>query len=109
LQWVSQHLVIVDTAGSWHGNTSVNRVRISGTTGHVTGTTHLLNHGFEVGSTVQYWIQGRTIVGPDRSRHNTHDFLGFWRYPAGGESKHVLRDLASGGLWGTTISIGKQR
>jgi hypothetical protein len=104
MQWFKRDLVIVDTADAWRGTATVNRVHISGTSGEVVGTTNLESNGFEVGSTVQYWIQGHVIIGPDRSRHNTHDYLAFWRYPHGGESQRVFRDLAAGGLWGTAIS-----
>jgi hypothetical protein len=53
---------------------------------------------------VQFWLQGHTMIGPDRVRGG-NGLLNFWRYPAGGWPKKIIRrpDHAIR-LFGVTIS-----
>ena len=106
MQWDGANLVVVNAGGNWRGPTIVDRVQISGTSGKIVGTTHLKSHDGAVAAYVQYWIKNRKIIGPVRSSGDGHNFLGFWRYPAGGRSLQTLRHLNSGRLWGVVVSTG---
>jgi hypothetical protein len=107
MQWVNGGLVIVDAGAPWRSPTPIDRVTVSGSKGVVVGTTYLKSHYGAVAAYVQYWIQGRNIVGPERAPGDEHRFLGFWLYPSGKMPSQTLRHLNSGGLWGTVVSVAK--
>jgi hypothetical protein len=108
MQWDGQYLAITDMAGGTHGPTPIKRVQISGNSGMIVGTTFLRSRGNRKASiSVQYWIQGGTIVGPDHSIGGSTSLLEFWRYPAGGRAKKVLKPSGASELWGTTVSMAR--
>lgn len=107
MQWVNGGLVIVDAGAPWRTPTPVDRVTVSGSKGVVVGTTYLKSRYGAVAAYVQYWIQGRNIVGPERAPGDEHRFLGFWPYPLGKMPSQTLRHLNSGDLWGTVVSVAK--
>lgn len=102
MQWNDGGLVIVNDTGN-RTATPVDRVHISGSTGTVVGTTYLSRHADAVAAYVQYWIEGTKIVGPARTGGDGHDYLGFWRYPAGGASVRLFKPNY-GFLWGAVVS-----
>jgi hypothetical protein len=105
MQWDGKYLAITDMASGTHGPTPIKRVQISESSGMIVGTTLLRSRGDrKAGISVQYWIDGRTIVGPDHSIGGTTRLFEFWSYPAGGRAKKVLKPSGAIELWGTTIS-----
>jgi len=50
---------------------------------------------------VQFWIQGRKVIGPDLLAADA----GFWRYPAGGTIMKTLTGFAD--PFGSTVSLAK--
>ena len=106
IQWDGQYLA---TAGS--SDNVVDRIAVSGSTGTIEGTTQLNLRGHDAFGyyDVQWWIQRGEIVWPFMTKHPTESHIGFWRYPAGGDSVNVIR--APGGIrrlrlpLGVTVSI----
>jgi hypothetical protein len=109
MQWDDSELAIDDLTGNSHGPTMIDRVRVSGSTATIVGTTLLTSRrNGKVESYVQYWIQSGTIVGPGNSNKGTTRILQYWRYPKGGRR---TKDLMPGGaieLWGTAVSLAKR-
>lgn len=110
MQWDGKYLAIVDTAGGSVGPTPVRLVSVSGTTGTVVQTIFLKSRGNRKATLgVQYWIQGRRILGPNHSREDQTKLFEFWRYPKGGRTQSVVRPPGARVLWGTTVSVGPNR
>jgi hypothetical protein len=90
IQWDGRYLAIADEYAS-----TIDQFAISGSTGTQAGATQL-NGATGIG---QFWIQGGTVVVPDRIKH-----LGFWNYPAGGSAKKMISlSLA----YGATVSLAR--
>lgn len=60
----------------------IYQLKVSNLIGTLVSTVQLVGGG----DVVDYFIDGKTIVGPDASNDN----VGFWRYPAGGKKTHAL-------------------
>jgi hypothetical protein len=107
MQWDGQNLAMADLSGekAKSGPTRIRRVRISGTTGTIVGTTLLESKkNRRVVFAVQYWIQGHTIIGP--SQQNKYPrIVTMWRYPQGGKATVTLRAQKAILLWGNTVSL----
>lgn len=103
LQWDGTELALAVPlgAGRQKGPTTIYRVKVSGTTGTVVGTTLLYNGktNHNSGVEVQYWLQLRTIIGAD----GRYAKIGLWRYPQGGYPTHVIRQDTNG--YGITVSV----
>jgi hypothetical protein len=101
LQWDGSYLTVAQPGGVNHSRnapTTIYRIRANGSTGTIVGQTKLTNlHDRAQHLAVQYWIDGKQIIEPDRF---TFDF---WSYPAGGKPARVISSLP-GQLWGTTVS-----
>jgi hypothetical protein len=91
VQWRSGSLAVGDEAIG-----VIYQFSIKGTTGTETGNTPLTGS-----STVnQFWIQGKTVIGPSFNSSSTL----FWSYPAGGVAK---KTIASPYPFGSTVSLAK--
>jgi hypothetical protein len=111
LQWNKGNLVVAAYDGS-EGIQNVYRVKISGTTGTIVGTTSLqynLHNKHEKYLIFgQFWVQGASIVGP-----NFHGDRGLrpslWRYPKGGKQVRLFGSpgfrMSIGGGAGVTVSV----
>jgi hypothetical protein len=85
------------------GFTDIYHVRVSGTTGHLVGTTSLP----KAIPYVQYWIEGAKILGADSGKR-----VESWPYPAGGKPTKVAHAHRHGpgrpGLVGIVVSEAKK-
>jgi hypothetical protein len=93
MQWTGARLVVssLTHVQSKHGPQPIYEIQVSGTNGVVTGPVLLHSpHDMNPYGGVQFWLQGHTLIGPDRARGGNR-FLNFWRYPAGGWPKKIIR------------------
>jgi hypothetical protein len=103
LQWNKNQFVVVARTSSQKGPQPVYNVRISGSMGYVSGPVMLsTKHDKHVEIPVQYFIQGKTLIGP--ALHGGLNLIDFWKYPAGGNPIKVLKDSGSA-VTGETLSL----
>ena len=57
--------------------------------------------GFHVEIPVQYFIRGKTFIGP--ALHQGLNLIDFWEYPAGGDPIKTVKDFGSA-VTGETVS-----
>ncbi len=99
IQWDGKNLAIEDVSTD-----TLYRVKVSGSSGSVVGTTHLSARSHLV---VQFWIQGRTIVVPYGTLNREVKKVGFWPYPAGGSPSKSIGVRKAAELIGATVSLAK--
>lgn len=100
LQWDGKYLAIDDDSGR-----SINRIKVSGTTGTVEGTTHLSGATFYGYWT---WLEGGTFISPIFTGGHDDKAMDFWSYPSGGKpSKRLPRSdfKSKGPIRGMTVSV----
>lgn len=114
MQWDGSYISIVGQiplnahpdhgGGGAKGPVHLYRVAVSGSGGAIVSESSLESpNGKHVGDLVQYWIAGKTIIGPGFYAQGKEGLL-IWRYPEGG---HAIQKLpAPWGPWGTTLSPG---
>jgi sugar lactone lactonase YvrE len=90
VQWDGSDVAVGDQAAD-----VIYRVRVTGLTASIIGTTSLAG-GLDV---VQFWKQGKVVVGPDSLAGDAP----FWRYPEGGSPIKTIAGLA--GPEGATVSL----
>jgi hypothetical protein len=100
VQWDGNAIALEDTSTD-----TVYRIKVSGSTGTVVGTTRFKNSRSDL--IVQFSIQGHTIVVPFGARQRVARSIGFWSYPAGGAPSKVIGKLGASELVGTTISLAR--
>jgi hypothetical protein len=105
IQWDGMYMTIQDRLRA-----SLYRLKISGSTAKVEGTTEF----DEKGLAEQSWIQGSNIVIPYRRSVKATTTLGFWKYPVGGTPTKMIskKSWEHGGLaafTGTTVSLATKR
>ena len=106
MQWDGQDLAIATIPNHAHGPTLIDRVQVSGTAATIIGSISLDSRGNRHETQeVQYWVQGHTIVGPDKIG-DRYSFIEFWHYPAGGNPSNVVRDIGRQ-PWGVTVSLAQ--
>ena len=81
VQWDGKHLAIGDTGVS---PSIIYRFSLSGSGGTEVGSTTL--NGSKM--VEQFWIQGKTVVGPDY--YYSGAGVGFWPYPGGGNPDRTI-------------------
>jgi len=99
VQWDGTYI----TATSQNAN-KIYRLRLSGSTGKVIGTTQLKGPGRN--TTSQSWIQGNTIIAPTGPGH-ANDRVGFWNYPGGGKAFTIVNLGNHADVVGATVSLGQ--
>jgi hypothetical protein len=97
VQWNGNELALEDTSTD-----ILYRIKLSGSTGTVVGTTRFKNSRSDL--IVQFTIAGHTIVVPFGARRRVARSIGFWSYPAGGAPTKVVGKLGASELVGTAIS-----
>jgi hypothetical protein len=110
MQWTGGSLLVssLTHVQSKHGPQPIYEIRVSGSSGVVSGPL-LLHSPRDVNpyGPVQFWLQGHTLIGPDRNRGG-NGLLNFWHYPAGGWPKKIIRRPGHAfGLYGVTMSNAK--
>ncbi len=107
MQWTGSSLLVSSLAHvqSKHGPQPIYEIRISGSNGVVSGPVLLHSpHDMNPYGAVQFWLQGHTLIGPDRVRGG-NGLVNFWHYPAGGWPKKIIRRPGHAfGLYGVTMS-----
>jgi hypothetical protein len=107
MQWYRSALVASGVTQSKIGPQPIYQIRISGSSGIVSGPTLLRSaHNLNPFRYVQFWSEGKTIVGPDRGRTGVAwtDLLNFWRSTGGSPKESVRRPNGALNLWGVTLS-----
>ena len=104
VQWDGKHMAV--SSGPERRPASIYRLRISGSTATVAGTTNLSTQKDVY--TGQFVLQGRTVVGLGNYKRGATVFL--WRYPRGGSP---YRKASKAGhryeLRGAAISVASSR
>jgi hypothetical protein len=98
VQWDGNQIALEDTSTD-----TVYRIKVSGSTGTVVGTTRFKDSRSDL--IVQFSIQGHTLVVPFGARERVARSIGFWSYPAGGAPSKVIGKLGADELVGTTVSL----
>lgn len=112
MQWDGSYISIVgyprvnaqpDNGGKGQGPVQLYRVAVSGSSGTVVSENALKSpDGKHVNFAVQYWIAGKTIIGPGYYPQGGEGVL-TWHYPKG----HITHKIpARWGPWGVTLSRG---
>jgi hypothetical protein len=104
LQWDGKYLAIND----FYETGTVNRVKVSGSSGTIESTTSLGGAQFYGFWT---WLQDGTFISPISRGHGDKK-IGFWSYPSGGNpTKRLPRtDFKSKGtIQGVTVSVAPSR
>jgi hypothetical protein len=100
LEWDGRDLAI-----ETRENPEIYRVRVSGSTGKVVGTTQLTGVGNRA---TQSWIANGTIAVPTGPRSKRAIEIILWNYPAGGNPTKTITGFIGGGhqmIDGVTFSI----
>jgi len=106
IQWASNVLAIANVSGVSHSDQLIYKVRVSGNSGRVTGPILLSNsRGTHAVGSVQFWIQGRTIIGPGYKPPGINGILEFWKYPKGGLATKTILSKNNRAFFGVTVSI----
>jgi hypothetical protein len=92
VQWDGSHLAIGDQSAA-----VIYEFSISGSVGTKVGSTPLTGSK----DVVQFWIQGKRVVGPDAGLKD----VGYYKYPAGGSPTKTITGL--GEPVGATVSRAK--
>ncbi len=80
MQWDGNALAVADGCCGSHGALAVYQVQVAGGSGRVSGQTLLRSKGNRKRVNLQLWIQGNTIVGPDRGV-GKRPIVNVWKYP----------------------------
>ena len=81
VQWDGKYVAVGDEAAE-----AIYRFAISGSTGTLEGTLDL----GDAQSVIEWWIDGKTVVGAD----DLPSTIWYWRYPAGGSpKKSITKDI----------------
>jgi hypothetical protein len=107
MQWTGSSLLVssLTHVESKHGPQPIYEIRVSGSSGVVSGPLLLHSpHDMNPYGAVQFWLEGHTLIGPDRNRGGD-GLLNFWHYPRGGWPKKIIhRPGHAFGLYGVTMS-----
>jgi hypothetical protein len=101
VQWDGKHMTVTSNNAD-----AIFRLKISGSTGTVVGTTRLRGPGRE--ATSQSWIQGTTIIapiGPGKADNR----VGLWDYPRGGKAFMIAPLGRHATAIGATVSVAPSR
>lgn len=106
VQWNGRYLTV--SSNPWRKPITIYRLHISGSKGHVVGSTMLtsrLNYYFG-----QTWTQGRTIIGFGLFKRGYQNAY-FWPFPKGGHPGGSIRKVAQikQELSGATVSLASSR
>jgi hypothetical protein len=104
VQWDGRNMTVSSTTLLGRQPLLIYRLRISGSTASVIGTT-VLDSGKNVYNG-QVWIQGKTVIALGPYKRGYQNAF-FWAYPAGGNDRRAINKV--GGLkqtlWGVTVSL----
>lgn len=113
VQWDGTHMTVSSAAypqgRKGAGNVSVYRLKISGSSASVIGTTKLVSRGSNRHAG-QIWIQGNSVIG--FSSYKGFWNATFWPYPAGGKAPFNIKKILAtnqGFLAGVTVSVAPSR
>jgi hypothetical protein len=93
IQFDGKHVAIDDL-----GSNIVYQLRFSGSKAIVIGSTPL--NGVGKWTVEQFWIQGKTLIGPD-----SNSTVYFWKYPAGGSPVKSIQGFTLN--VGSTVSVSR--
>jgi hypothetical protein len=100
VQWDGTYVAIEDLSYP-----VIYQFQVSGSAATRKGTTTLSGAGVWGG---QSWIQGGTVVVPFTKTGYSPNKFGFWKYPAGGTAKKIIKKhLGAGALAGATVSVAR--
>lgn len=97
VQWDGKYVAVGD---QYYGNgpaSAIYRVRVSGSSGTVVGTT-LLKQGTDEVQVVQFWKRGTKVIGGNVDAQSAD----IWKYPAGGNAGKIITGLKI--PYGATVS-----
>jgi hypothetical protein len=110
MQWTGSSLLVSSLAHvqSKHGPQPIYQIRVSGSSGVVSGPLLLHSpHNLNPYGSVQFWLEGHTLIGPDRDRDG-NGLLNFWHYPRAGWPRKTIHHPGAFGLYGVTMSKANQ-
>jgi DNA-binding beta-propeller fold protein YncE len=91
VQWDGNHIAV----GDQHAGI-IYQLQIADSGATVVGSTPLNDSKDVVG----FWIDGKTVVGPDAVRRD----VGYWSYPSGGSPARIIRDRVLNQPIGAVVS-----
>ncbi len=106
IQWVGDSFIVSGSdVQSKFGPQPIYKVRLSQGVGKVSGPILLRSpHNLNPYEGVQFWMQGHTLIGPDR-KGPLLELVNFWHYPSGGWPKKIIRRPGGAiNLHGVTVS-----
>lgn len=83
------------------GDTKIVRLKISGSTATIVGTTHLKSIR---GRALQSWLDGDKIFVPYGKGGQYANIIGIWKYPKGGNVETRYRNIGRS-FYGVTVSV----
>jgi hypothetical protein len=99
LQWDGKYLAIDD----FYYTGTIYRVRVSGSSGTIEGTTSLGGAQFYGFWT---WLKNGTFISPIYTGYDKDSLMDFWSYPSGGNPKKKLPNrVGVRRIWGITVSV----
>ena len=101
VQWDGKDVAIEDVSDD-----VLYRVKVSGLSGKVVGTTTF--KGPRADELQQFWLQGKTLVMPYGTSTRQMHKIGLWAYPAGGSPTADLTVPGSVELLGVTVSAASK-
>jgi hypothetical protein len=106
LQWEKDRLVMSGAGGGvTQGPVKIYEAQISGTAGTVSGPIYLSGpHDRKAPPYVQFWIQGRSIAGPEWT-HDGDGRVDLWNWPSGGNPTKTISPKGASGFVGVTVSL----
>jgi hypothetical protein len=107
IQWNGGGLAVADGTSGSHGEEAIYQVLVQGTNATIESTTWLWSRGNRKEPGVQFWIQGKNIIGPGHT-FSTKGRIEFWRYPRGGKPTKVIQPPGAAGLTGAVVSIASK-
>ena len=108
LQWTAGHFAVAAYTNDSKGPQPFYNVTISGSNGIASGPIMLsTKNGKHPDQPVQFFLSGKTMMGPVPHLGGL-PFLGFWKYPAGGDPTKILSSR-EGQFTAVTISVAPSR
>ncbi len=107
IQWVDANraFVVANGSGGPRGPIDIYQIRVSGSTGTVSGPTILKTKHDRSSRNYQFWTGDGRIIGPALVRGDVAGLLDFWNYPKGGRpTKSINRPDGAHYLSGVTVS-----
>jgi hypothetical protein len=109
IQWDGQYFAL---GTGYKGSQTIDQVSISGSNGTIVGQTQI--NGPIKRVNVPFWIQGKDVILSFRPPGRRLSWLGYWKYPEGGQPQKILKRVGGQKLpsylfYGLVVSVAPSR